>query len=43
MTIDECIAYLQNVASEGTARSRKARQILIYLNELKQIRGFSEF
>lgn len=43
MMLDECIAYLQNVSAEGTARSRKARQILVYLNELKQIRGFSEF
>lgn len=43
MTLDECIAYLQNVSSERKPRSRKARQILVYLNELKQIRGFSEF
>ena len=43
MTLDQCISYLQNVSAERTKRSRKARQILVYLNELKQIRGFSEF
>lgn len=43
MTLDQCIAYLKNVSAEGTSRSRKARQILVYLNELKQIRGFNEF
>ena len=43
MSIDECIAYLEKVSSERKPRSRKARKILKYLNELKQIRGFSEF
>lgn len=36
MTLDECIAYLQNVSSERKPRSRKARQILRYLIELKE-------
>ena len=43
MTLDECIIYLENVSAEKKPRSKKARQILVYLNELKQIRGFSEF
>lgn len=36
MTLDECIAYLQNVSLERKPRSRKARQILRYLIELKE-------
>jgi hypothetical protein len=35
MTIDECIAYLQNVSKEKKTRSRKARQILNYLQDYK--------
>ena len=38
MTIDECIAYLENVSAEKKSRSRKARQILKYLRELKERR-----
>jgi hypothetical protein len=38
MTLDECIAYLENVSSERKPRSRKARQILRYLIELKKRR-----
>lgn len=37
MTLDECIAYLENVSAEKKPRSRKARQILKYLQELKDI------
>lgn len=40
MTLDECIAYLQNVSSERKPRSRKARQVLQYLMELKRCRKF---
>ena len=36
MTLDECITYLQNVSSERKPRSRKARQIIKYLEELKE-------
>lgn len=35
MTLDECITYLQNVSSERKPRSRKARQIIKYLEKLK--------
>ena len=38
MTLDECIAYLVNVSAEKKPRSRKARQILKYLQELKDIK-----
>ena len=38
MSIDECIAYLENVAAEKKPRSRKARQIIKYLQELKAYR-----
>lgn len=38
MTLDECITYLQNVSSERKPRSRKARQILNYLQELKDVK-----
>jgi hypothetical protein len=37
MTLDECIAYLQNVSLERKPRSRKARQILNYLQEYKAV------
>lgn len=36
LTLDECITYLQNVSSERKPRSRKARQIIKYLEELKE-------
>ena len=38
MTLDEYITYLQNVSSERKPRSRKARQIIKYLEELKERR-----
>ena len=38
MTLDECIAYLENVSLERKPRSRKARQILNYLQELKDVK-----
>ena len=38
MTLDECIAYLENVSAEKKPRSRKARQIFKYLQELKDIK-----
>ncbi len=38
MTLEDCIKYLENVSAEKTVRSRKARQILKYLQELKQIK-----
>ena len=38
MTLDECIKYLENVSAEKTVRSRKVRQILKYLQELKHIK-----
>lgn len=38
MTLDECITYLQNVSSERKPRSRKAWQIIKYLEELKRYR-----
>ena len=41
MTLDECIKYLENVSAEKTVRSRKARQILKYLYELKHIKESS--
>ena len=41
MTLDECIKYLENVSAEKTVRSRKARQILKYLQELKQLKESS--
>lgn len=41
MTLDECIKYLENVSAEKTVRSRKARQVLKYLQELKQIKESS--
>ena len=37
MTLDECIAYLQNVSLERKPRSRKARQIIKYLQEYKAV------
>ena len=36
MSIDECIAYLENVAAEKKPRSRKARRIIEHLKELKR-------
>lgn len=36
LTLGECITYLQNVSSERKPRSRKARQIIKYLEELKK-------
>ncbi len=38
MTLDECVKYLENVSLERKPRSRKARQILNYLQELKDIK-----
>ena len=40
MTLDECIAYLENVSLERKTRrrSRKARQLLKYLQELKNVK-----
>ena len=38
MTLDECITYLENVSLERKPRSRKARQILNYLQELKDVK-----
>ena len=38
MTLEECIAYLENVLAKKKPRSRKARQILKYLYELKRRR-----
>jgi hypothetical protein len=38
MTLDECITYLEHVSSERKPRSRKARQILNYLQELKDVK-----
>ena len=38
MTLDECIIYLENVSAEKKPRSRKARQILKYLLELKELK-----
>lgn len=38
MTLDECIRYLENVSLERKPRSRKARQILNYLQELKDVK-----
>jgi len=43
MTLDECIAYLENVSSERKPRSRKARQILNYLQEYKAILDMQNF
>lgn len=42
MTLDECIKYLENVSAEKTVRSRKARQILKYLQEFKQSKESSK-
>ena len=36
MSIDECIAYLENVSAEKKPRSRKARGIIEHLKELKR-------
>lgn len=36
MSIDECIAYLENVVAEKKPRSRKARRIIEHLKELKR-------
>lgn len=36
MSIDECIAYLENVSAEKKPRSRKARRIIEHLKELKR-------
>ncbi len=38
MTLDECITYLENIVIKGKPRSRKAKQILKYLYELKTYR-----
>lgn len=38
MTLDECISYMENVSLEQRPRSRKARQILNYLQELKDVK-----
>ena len=38
MTLDECVKYLENVSLERKPRGRKARQILNYLQELKDIK-----
>lgn len=43
MTIDECIVYLQNVSKEKKPRSRKARQIIKYLQEYKAIKGLDKY
>ena len=43
MTLDECITYLQNVSSERKPRSRKARQILNYLQDYKEILDMQNF
>ena len=43
MTLDECIAYLENVSSERKPRSRKARQILNYLQDYKAILDMQDF
>lgn len=33
---------MENVSSERTVRSKKARQVLSYLNELKELKKFEE-
>ena len=43
MTLDECITYLENVSSERKPRSRKARQILNYLQDYKAILDMQNF
>ena len=43
MTLDECITYLEHVSSERKPRSRKARQILNYLQDYKAILDMQDF